>query len=497
MSDTQSVEMPLGRLRNGYTFREEGKEQQRAIISIIARHASATPEEISETIARTLQKDLSDEPLLSRRKELQDGLGIQSHALNRSQLEDGITSRQAAIQQAVADRQLDKIDLSLSLLRELASLMQAREAGAPYDVKQLKALSRKCSTHSREEATENIAGLERLRSLNNSPAFQKEVAYSEGQIAKLTAELAKCDEEENLKWCTQYDRRIAALEELRHVDSLIKDTKAGEHSGTPRNPGNLLSPANYSDFKVDLASYLLKNSRLALYDLRDSSGDLAARICDGGRYYAGLDQGLSDTHRLWIAIDAPDTGITVRSLQQGIAISASDGSSFESQNLDLVASARSELEEKFRPTFVPAPSRSAVTTTAEKHEISVRMNPGGVLNVSECSPRTKAELFAEGSGIIVVGPPTENQHGFPVYIKGTVHGEAPLCISLPPQVIPSDLVVASESSFELSFHAGNAHFVLRKSSVEGVPTSIDLELQTPRGRKVVAFIRDGKCVLSK
>jgi hypothetical protein len=497
MSDTQSVEIPLGHLRDGYTFREREMERQKAIISIIAQHASTTSEAIAKAIQTKHKSELAEMPLISRRDTLHSILELKKHAEVQAELERAIEKNQVAMSQAVLDTQLDKIDLSLSLFRELKSLLEAQQANSPYDAKRLKALSRMCSTHSLADAVENISALERLRGSRISPSFQKEQAFLEKEISQQAAKMAENEEKNNLAWCDTYESKISALEELSRVEAQMREAKVGPYSNLPREVGGLMSPAEYTDFKIDLATYLLRNCRLAVHTLRNTSGDTVATICDRGKAYGGYNNNVGEEQLISIAIDEPDTRIAVTSNKDGLAITASNGAHFESKLLDLTATARTEAENSFTPIFTPAPARAEISVIAEKYEITTRMNPGGVLDLSECGTDTKVEIRLDGSGIIVPGQPTQGASRIPVTIESTLSGEAPLLIEMPKQLTLDDLRIDSRSSNEFSLALGNADFTIWKRALDGKGTDVDVEFNTPRGRQIVAIIRNGENVFSR
>lgn len=486
VSDTQSVEMPLGQLRPGYTSHDEGKERQRQIISIIARHASTTEDKVLESISRDHRTYFENFEQRNRADDLEKYTGNNAYKSERGKLEDSITSTRAAMLQALQDMRVDKIDHSLSLLRELKTLVEARDNEQPHDEKKLKTLSRMCSAKSLEEVTEHIFGLERLRSGALGPAFHKAQAERQEQLKKLTQDLDAMEEKMNLRWCADYDRMTAAFQELEGLQAQLRIAPR-----TPNQVGELINVSQHDDFKVDLAAYRLRNCKLEVYTLRDASRNSVATICDQG---TAFDES-TRKHSVLIAIDEPHAAIRIKAHESGGSIEASNGAHFERKEIDLKAAARSEIEGKFTPTFIAQSSTPLLPLKGDRHEISVKMNPGGILDLSGCANGTSTKITTEGSGIFVVGESDPQRGRVPVTVKGTLKGEAPLLIALPEKLSLSDITIGSISSSEWRLTAGNADFTIERSSTEGVLTNVDIELQTPRGPLLVAIIRDGDRVL--
>ena len=490
VSDTQSVEMPLGPLRPGYTSHDDGKERQRQIISLIARHASTTEEKILESIQRDHQSYFNNFELKNRSQDLQTYTGKKAYESERGKLEEGVASAQAVMLQALQDTQVDKIDYSLSLLRELKTLMDTRACGQPHDAKKLKMLSRMCSAHSMEEVAEHISGLEGLRSSALGPEFQKAQAERQKYITKLTEEINALDEKMTLKWCTEYERMTAAHIELHGIQAQLTASIAKRN---PNQVGELIPVSQHDAFKIDLAAYRMRDCHLSIYTLRDSARNSIATICDRG---TAFDESLG-AHSISIALDEPDTTLRIKGDEHAGLLEASSGLLLERKEIDLKEAARSEIEDKFKPTFITRAPVSSIPLRGERHQISVRMNPGGVLDISECKSGSRTKIATEGSGIVIVGEKDERTGRISLTVKGTLQGEAPLLIALPEGTPLDDVTIDKTSSDDWHLTAGNADFIIEKRSSEGVLTNIDLELKTPRGAQVIATIRDGEKVLKE
>lgn len=488
VSDTQSVEMPLGQLRPGYTTHDEGKERQRQIICIIARHASTSEEKVLESIQSDHRGYFENFDLRGRSQDLQRYTGKEGYESNRGKLQESVATSQAAMLQALQDTQVDKIDYSLSLLRELKALMDTRDCGQPHDAKKIKMLSRMCSAHSLVEVTEHISGLERLRSTALGPNFQKSQVERQKHIYNLTKEIDALDEKMNLKWCTEYERMISAHGELEQIQAQLTAAKAQR---SPSQVGELIPVNKHDEFKIDLAAYRLRDCHLSIYTLRDRAQNSVATICDHG---TGFDESRR-MHSISIAIDEPNANVRIKADHDGGVIEASDGTFFERKEIDLKEGARSEIEDIFKPTFITKASVASIPLKGERHEILVRMNPGGVLDLSACKSGSRTKITTEGSGIVIVGESDQKKGQLSLTVKGTLEGEAPLLIALP-EGFPLDAArIDKTSSDDWHLSAGNADIIIEKRSAQGILANIDLELKTPRGAQVVSVVRDGEKVL--
>lgn len=496
MSDTQSVEIELGRLRDGYSARDEVKQLQQEIISIVARHASTTPEAIAKQIAAKMQEDQEHSPLTSRHRELRSAQV--KYRQSQGELEEKIYLKRAEMEQAIVDSKLDKIESSLSLLRELKSLMEAEQSGGQHDIKRLKLLRRMCGSESLEEVIVHISGLERYQNLVN-PTLQKEQSSKKEEIVRLEAKMVENEEAFNREWCENYERRNSALEELSRLEATMREVKAGGYSTSPREIGHLMNSSNHPAFKMDLAALLLRDCSLTVHTLRDQAKERAATICQQGRPYGGF-LGTGEHYQLVsIGINEANTRIRIKASKDGVALASCDGASFESEILDIAATAGSQLDGKFTPSFSAGPTHAEIPITAKNVKFTTMMNPGGILDLTDNgrdTTETSFDVTLEGSGIILVGEQSSLASPIPVEVVGTMQGEAPLLISLPDRLTLNELTMTSASISEFSLAAGNAKFTIRKKDFDGYATNVDVELNTPRGRQVIAIIRDGENVLS-
>lgn len=487
MSDSQSIEMHLGKLRPGYASSEEGKKEQRDIIEIIARHAFMTNEAVLGHIERWHKQELATLGLRSTIDRLDTYLGDKEYRTTRLRIEERIDSARQAIEAAHKSAQLEKIDFSLSSFRELQGLMEAQQRGLPHDTARLKRLSKSCDTHDLEEARWKISSLEKWRD-RKLKALQKRLADVEPTIPQAIQDIAKHDERMNQKWCSNYDSMTACLEQRDKAESELREWQSKDQTGTITEAGQLIDSYHHADFKVALAAYKVGDMGLSVYTLRDNTGELAATVCEE---YKGYDNS-QKSGVVFVGIDKPNTTVFVKTDEKGCFIEASGGTAFQSKTLDLKATARTILERRFSPSYQEEAPTSSIPLLQEKYRISLTMNPGAVFDLSECKNGPKISATSNGSGIIAVGAHAADQKRITVEVAETLKGEAPLMIAIPENVQVEDVNLALNSDGGHTLQAGNTEFAIPRPSADGTGVNVDVEFNRQGRRFVIPYIRDGK-----
>lgn len=488
--DTQSVEMPIGKLRNGYTSHAEGIEEQRVIIASAARHSNRTFEEVAALIERSHQESLATLGLFSELESLEAKLGLKEHARKQADLEEARLEAREKIEQAIIRANIDKIDRSLGLFAELKTLLIRKESGAPHDEKRLKNLSRMCSASTLNEVNEIIPQLELLRKHNLQGEYRETVRTENARIDEVSRKLNEMEEARNARWCAKYDEMVLMHDRLADLRSRVSEYER-RGSSLPAELGNLVDSDKHIDLKMDLAEYKLRRSRLAAYSLMDAQGETVARIFDTGREF--------DEHRdvryVRVAVDEPSTTIALKSAPQGFVLEGKGELAVRKEVLDVRETARTEVDDAFRPVMNDQGSVADIKLPGEELALSVWMNPGAALDIREASGGTPTEITWHGSGIVYVGSPSEGVAPLKVQVAETMQGVAPMLVSLPEGLTPKDIRHTQSSGTHFALTVGNATFEQLGYRVNGRGQDLDAEIVTPRGVQRIPLVRDGVCVI--
>ena len=488
--DTQSVEMPIGKLRNGYTSHAEGIEEQRVIIASAARHSNRTFEEVAALIERAHQDSLTTLGLFSEFESLEAKLGLKEYARKRGELEEARIESREKIEQATIRANIDKIDRSLGLFGELKTLLMQKESGAPHDERRLKNLSRMCSASSLNEVNEIIPQLELLRTHNVEGDFRETVREESSRIDEASRKLNEIEEARNARWCAKYDEIVFMHDRLEVLRSRVSAAEQ-RRSSLPAELGNLVDSDKHTDLKMDLAEYKLRSSRLAAYSLMDAQSETVARIFDTGREF--------DEHRdvryVRVAVDEPSTTLALKKQPQGFVLEGKNEGAFRKEVLDVRETARTEVDDAFRPVMIDQGSVANIILPGEKLALSVWMNPGAALDIQEASGGMPTEITLHGSGIVYVGSPSEGVTPLKVQVAETMEGAAPLLVSLPEGLSLKDIRHTQSSGTHFALSVGNATFERLGDRVNGRGQDLDADIVTPRGVQRIPLVRDGVCVI--
>jgi hypothetical protein len=489
--DTQSLEKPLGQLRIGYTTHPQGIEEQRYIVSAAARHSGRTPEQIQAIVERTHSVSLETLGPTSQIETIKAKLGFEEYARKREELYEAMGEAQDEIGRATLRANLDKIDNTLTLLKELRALLELKERGATHDAKRLRGLSRMCSMNTLDEVRETIPALEALRKRNAEGEFNETMRRETHRIEDLQLALRELDHDMESKWCAQYDEITFMQQRLAELEGKMLEYSQLHGDALPKELGNLVPLEKQVDLKVDLAKFKLKHSHLTVYTLSDLEGGLTAQVLDTGREFDVQ----RDVRYVSVAIDDPSTILALKPTEGGVRVEAHDKRTFQKQILDVEASARSEIANSFSPTLCGAGSVGDVILKGETIFFSFWTNPGCGIDIRELVQSVTRELTLRGSGRVYVGEVSPQSPLVKVKIEETLKGQAPLVIVVPTGLSVGDIKLSYSSGTDFSLSIGNATFEQLGFRSDGRGHDVDVEVKTPRGVQRIAIVRDGRSVL--
>jgi hypothetical protein len=490
--DTQSVEMPIGRLRNGYTTNAEGIEEQRVIIASAARHSNRTVEEVAALIEKSHQEYLSTSERSSEIEALEARLGLAEFSRKRGPLEETILEAREKIEQATLRANIDKIDRSLGLFSELKDLLAKKENSSVYDAKRLKNLSRMCSAGTLEEVNEIIPQLELLRKHNLEGELRETVRTESARIDEMSRKLNELEEGLNARWCADYDTMVRMYDRLTYLRSQVTEESQSK-AHLPKELGNLVDSDKHTDLKLDLAEYKLRRSRLVTYSLRDAQGETVARIFDTGREFDEH----TDVRYVRVAVDEPSTTLALVRDSRGFVLEREGAVTVRKEVLDVRETARTEVDDAFKPVMIDQGAVADIKLPGEKLALSVWMNPGAAINIRDAAGGAAVEITWHGSGNVYVGARAEGVAPLKIHIADMMEGAAPRLVSLPEGLSLKDITRTQSSATNFSLTIGNATFEQLGYRVNGRGHHLDADIVTPRGVQRVALVRDGVCVLQR
>lgn len=493
--DTQSLEKPIGHLRSGYTNDDRGIQEQRLIIEAVARHSSRSVEQVVAVIEECHRGYLTTLGIDVQIKSLKQRLGLDEYARKRAELSEVCFESREEIAQATIRANLDKIDRSLELFRELRGLLQSQSRGAEHDAKRLKSLSRMCSAQTLSEVNEIIPQLEALRHRNTEGDFNLTLRKESERIQDAERRIRALDEALEARWCDDYDQMSLMKMELETLEARLLDSGGGSKRTLPTEFGQLVPSDKHIEFKADLAEIKLRDARLALYSIKDSAGAVIAKVLDTGREFDEH----HDVRYVTVAIDEPSTRIALKRVDGGVRLVGTGGLFMQKQVLDIKETARSEVAQAFQPSFIQEGAVDDIRLLAQKVLMTIRMNPGCAFDMREASMATIPEVILRGPGIVYVGHEPMGQSLIRVKVEreDTMTGQGPLVISAPEGLSIGSIRHSAKSESDYTLSIGNAVFEQLGFRAEGKGFDVDVELKTAHGFERVPLVRNGACVLPR
>lgn len=490
--DTQSLEKPIGHLRAGYTTNPSEVAEQRSIIEAAARHSNRSVEETIKIIEECHRGYLDTFDITTSISTLKERLGLDAYRRMRGELEEVVCDAREEIEQATVRANLDKIDRSLELFRELRALLQARDDGAEHDAKRLKNLSRMCSAHTLRDVNEIIPQLELLRTRNAEGDFNQTLRQGGERIRNAEEKIRALDEGMELRWCENYEQMTLMERKVASLEAQLVEAGKAAKRYLPKELGELVPSDKHVELKADLAEIKLRDSRLAVYSLKDTAGELVARIFDTGREF-DTD---GDVRYVRVAIDEPSTSISLKRGADGMRIEGPASSSFDKAVLDVKETARSEVVNTFKPTLLQHDAVNDVRLPAKKVVLSLRMNPGCAFDMREVFGASTLEVTLRGSGVVRIGREVPGESSVRVKVEGeeTMKGGSPLVISAPEGISLEDIRCSAESESNYTVGIGNVTFEQLGFRREGRGHDVDVAIRTSRGVERLPIVRNGAYV---
>jgi hypothetical protein len=489
ITDTATIDVALSTLRPAYNPRPEAQAHQRRIVDVVTKHANITEQRFHQIIEENHQEYLERLPLTSQRSALEQSLGLARFQAERSRRLNGIEENTETIRKLTSDANLEKIDLSIQLLRELSTLFQAKEQNAPYDAKRLKTLSRMCESKTLDEVNEKLPLLELLRK-RSSDAIELPIRTARDNSALLERAITDIESAFNTSWCEDYDRMSGWMTKLRAVDEALAERSSQQRLGPRDSVGSIVDTNLHPQLRVDMAAVNLGKEAITEYVLRNEEGNTVATVLDRGQTES------NGTNFIHVALDEPSTTLSIHSEGKTGAIKSSSGLTFDRRDLDLKETIQSEIAEDFRPSFTDKGRESSALFKNSKVRISVYMNPGCALDIRDATSWSP-EIRARGAGTFIVGELPKDASYVKVEVASTLANEAPLLLSMPASLSIDDLQITPGSGTGLIIVAGNAKFEINGPSEDGRGDNVDVEIKTPRGVQHIPVVRNGRCVYGR